>query len=92
MKSLNFNTLRFRTKIDEHFSPFIFRDTLRSRHIVGSFAAKVMHIVKVETFRDDDNCNAMATKCCVTISKRILAVSGSRVTESRSPCKGYIVD
>jgi len=30
----------------------------------------------------------MAAECCVTISKRISAVSGSKVTKSRLPCRG----
>ena len=54
-----------------------------------SWSQELIQVTKLWTCHNFDGCNAMAAEGWVTISKRISAVFGSKVTASRSTFRGH---
>jgi len=67
------------------------RRTQRFRPLSADSASRPSTVIaseksSIRRCHNFDGCNVMAAECCITICKRISAVFGSKVTESRLPC------
>ena len=68
--------------------------TITCMHTAYNLSKKITwhNIIINYRCRNCDGCKVMATEYCVKICIWISAVSGSKVTESTSPCSGHIVN